>query len=229
MSEEIRLFCNSCRRTTRHIIQQFFENPKDDGQIIRWETIQCGGCGDISFYGKLLLEAGVEEQDESPIIYPPRIGRNPRQFDGLDARLDRIYQEMIVAFNNGSYILCAGGLRTLVEGICAEQHIMDGPKRNHATGEYEKDRNTGEVRRASSLDCKIEELAERNILTVRRARSLHGHRYLGNMALHELEVPTKETLESAITIVEHIMVDLYSIPADIGNLVHMPGNNPQEG
>jgi hypothetical protein len=113
----------------------------------------------------------------------------------------------------------------LVEGICADQNILEGPKRNHASGEYERDRNTGEIRRHDSLDCKIEGLAERNILTERQARSLHEHRYLGNMALHELEIPSKGTLESAITIVEHIMEDLYSIPAHVGNLARMRGNS----
>jgi hypothetical protein len=229
MPEDIRIFCNSCRRTTRHNIQQVFEHVNDEGQIVRWQTIQCGGCDEVSFYGVLVLEGGAVGQDESPTIYPPRIDRAARQFDGLNARLDRIYQEMIVAFNNGSYILCAGGLRTLVEGICAEQNINDGPKWNHATGEYERNRNTGEVSRSNSLDCKIEGLAERNILTERQARSLHEHRYLGNMALHELGIPDKETLESAITIVEHIMEDLYNIPAHVGNLVRVRGNVHREG
>ncbi len=229
MPEDIRIFCNSCRRITRHVIQQVFEYVKDDGQIIRWQTIQCGGCDDVSFYGAHVLEPGVAIHDESPVIYPSRISRTARQFDGLSARLDRIYHETIVAFNNGSYILCAGGLRTLVEGICAEQNITDGPKRNHATGEYERDRNTGEIRRASSLDCKIEELAERNILTVRQAHSLHEHRYLGNMALHELEVPSEEALASAVTIVEHIIEDLYSIPAQVDNLARIRGINQREG
>jgi Domain of unknown function (DUF4145) len=135
---------------------------------------------------------------------------------------------MIIAFNNGSYILCAGGLRALVEGICAGQNIADGPRRNHTTGEYDRNRDTGEIRRGTTLDCKIEALAERNILTVRQAQSLHEHRYLGNMALHELEIPTEAALESAVAIVEHILEGLYSIPAHVGNLVRMRGNAHEE-
>jgi hypothetical protein len=229
MPDDIKIFCNSCRRITRHHIQQVFEYVKDDGQIELWHTIQCGGCYEIAFYGARLFEADSADQDISPIIYPPRIHRVARQFEGLDARLDHIYEEMIVALNNGSYILCAGGLRTLVEGICAEQKITDGPKRNHKTGEFEVSKKTGKIVRANTLDCKIEELAERNILTTRQARSLHEHRYLGNTALHRLGIPTEETLHSAVTIVEHIMEDLYSIPGHVQNLVRMRGNNQQEG
>lgn len=44
------------------------------------------------------------------------------------------------------------------------------------------------------------------------------------MALHELEIPSKETFEFAITIVEHIMEDLYSIPAHVNRIwrAHVP-------
>jgi hypothetical protein len=225
MPDDIRLFCNSCMRNTRHVVAQVFEYVKDDGQILLWQTVQCGGCGEVSFYGTYVSTPNADERDIIPVVYPPRIKRAAKHFANLDARLENIYQETIEAFNNNSFVLCAGGLRTLVEGICADQNIVDGPKRNHTNGEYERDRNTGEIRRKDTLDCKIEGLAERNILTERQAHSLHEHRYLGNMALHELEMPRKETLESAITIVEHILEDLYSIPAHVDNLARTRGNN----
>lgn len=225
MPDDIRLFCNSCMRNTRHVVPQVFEYVRDDGQIFLWQTVQCGGCGEVSFYGTYVSAQDGEEIDTTHLIYPPRVKRAAKHFANLDARLENIYQETIEAFNNNSFVLCAGGLRTLVEGICAEQNIVDGPKRNHTTREYERDRNTGEIRRKDTLDCKIEGLAERNILTERQAGSLHEHRYLGNMALHELEIPNIDTLESAITIVEHIMEDLYSIPAHVDNLARMRSNS----
>ena len=224
MPDDIRLFCNSCMRNTRHVVPQVFEYVREDGQIFLWQTVQCGGCGEVSFYGTCVSAPDGEEIDTTHLIYPPRIRRAAKHFANLDARLENIYQETIEAFNNNSFILCAGGLRTLVEGICAEQNIIDGPKRNHTTGEYERDRDTGTIRRKDTLDCKIEGLAERNILTQRQAGSLHEHRYLGNMALHELEIPNSDIVESAITIVEHIMEDLYSIPAHVDNLARMRSN-----
>jgi hypothetical protein len=212
-------------RNTKHTVPQFYEYVKESGQLFLWQTVQCGGCGEVSFYGTYASVPDSGEVDTTPLIYPQRIKRAATHFANLDARLENIYQETIAAFNGNSYVLCAGGLRTLVEGICADQNIVDGPKLNRATGEYERDRNTGEIRRNDTLDCKIEGLAENKILTERQAHSLHEHRYLGNMALHELEIPSKETLESAITIVEHIMEDLYSIPAHVDNLARTRANN----
>jgi hypothetical protein len=227
MPNDMRVFCNSCKQITRHIIQNIFEQVKADGQIVQWLTIQCAGCDDVTFCSLRVSETGSDGQDESPVFYPTRLIRTEKQFDGLDARLDRIYGEMIDAFNNGSIILCASALRALVEGICAEQNITDGPKRNQATGEFEINKKTGAIVRGRTLDCKIEGLAERHILNERQARSLHEHRYLGNMALHELEIPNEDMLGIAITIVEHIMEDLYSIPAQVGNLMRMRTNNPR--
>jgi hypothetical protein len=83
MPEDIRVFCNSCRRNTRHAIQQIFEYVRDDGQIVHWQTIQCGGCGDVSFYGTYKLEEGIADHAEGSIIYPPRLVRAARQFDGM--------------------------------------------------------------------------------------------------------------------------------------------------
>jgi len=109
----------------------------------------------------------------------------------------------------------------LVEGICAEQNIIDGPKRNQETGEFEINPDNQQPKRGRSLDCKIEGLAERHLLTEPEARALHQHRYLGNSALHELEVPSSERLDIAISIIEHAMETLYNIPAQAGNLSRM--------
>lgn len=225
MPENIRVFCNSCRQTTRHSIPRIFEQVMTDGQIVHWQTIQCAGCDEVSFLEKHFTGVDAEEQVLSVLIYPTRMKQQQVQIDGLPDKLDRIYREMIQAFNNESYILCAGGLRALVEGICAEQNISDGPKRSHTTGEYDINPETGKARRGRTLECKIEGLAEKHILTQPHARVLHEHRYLGNSALHELEAPSSEIFKIAISIIEHVMVFLYSFPAQAGNLTRMRGKN----
>jgi hypothetical protein len=221
MPGERRVFCNLCRRETRHDIVHAFEQVLDANQIVQWQIIQCRGCESISFYESRSINIDLAEPLIINRIYPPRMIHQIKQFDGIPERLERIYKEMMGAFNGESHILCAAGLRALVEGICAGQNITDGPKRNQETGEYEINSKNHQVKRGKTLDCKIEGLAEGHLLTETEARALHQHRYLGNSALHELEVPSSERLSIAIDIVEHAMETLYNIPIQAGNLSRM--------
>jgi len=224
MPDEPKIFCNICRQPTRHDIARTFEQVVDDGQIVQWQIIQCRGCESVSFLEKRLINIGLAQPATSEQVYPPRIIRPVKQFDGIPERLDRIYKETLGSFNSESFILCAGGLRALVEGICAEQSITDGPKRNQESGEFEINPDNQQIKRGRTLECKIEGLAERHLLTSPEARALHQHRYLGNSALHELEVPSNERLAIAISIIEHAMETLYAIPAQAGNLNRMRVN-----
>ena len=75
-----------------------------------------------------------------------------------------------------------------------------------------------------AVDCIIEGLAERGILTEKQAGTLHEHRYLGNKALHELDIPDKKTLEIALNLIEHIMEDLYTVPSQVADLQRIRQN-----
>ena len=66
MPKDLKLLCNTCRQTTWHVVLQIIESVKDDGQIVRWKILQCGGCDDISFWGTRLLEEDIEQQVERP-------------------------------------------------------------------------------------------------------------------------------------------------------------------
>lgn len=116
-----------------------------------------------------------------------------------------IYEQLVDCFNRGSRILCAAGLRALVEGICAAQNIVDGPVQVSAKG--------GGTRweRKKNLEGLIEGLKEKGLVTAAHALMLHEHRYLGNAAVHELDEPTSEELRLAIEIVEHTLDQLYGL------------------
>jgi hypothetical protein len=43
-------------------------------------------------------------------------------------------------------------------------------------------------------------------------QALHELRFLGNKAIHELEVPSRNDLETAFEIIEHILADIYDLP-----------------
>jgi hypothetical protein len=224
MPGELKIFCNSCKQSTNHSAQRTFEQVLDETQIVEWQIIQCLGCESVSFRENRLINVDLAASITSESIYPPRKRRQIKQFDGIPEKLDRIYREMITSLHNGEYILCAGGLRALVEGICAQQNITDGPKRDDKTGEYEMDPKTQQIKRGKTLGCKTEGLAEKHLLTEPQASALHQHRYLGNAALHELEVPSDESLNIAISIIENAMDTLYNIPAQATNLNRMRAN-----
>lgn len=225
MPEDLRVFCNSCKRETRHSIQRNFEQVFNDGQIEHCQVIQCAGCDEVSFLKIHIINIELAPPIITNQVFPPRTLQIYKQFDGMPEKLDRIYKEMIDTFNSKSFILCAGGLRALVEGICAERHIYEGPKRNQETGEYLINQKNQQLIRGRNLACKIEGLAESHLLTEPQARALHQHRYLGNSALHELEIPSAEMLIIAISIIENVMESLYNIPVQAGNLGRLRENN----
>jgi hypothetical protein len=93
-----------------------------------------------------------------------------------------------------------------VEGTCAAQGIIDGPV------EQPKKGGGKETVRKGNLEGKIAGMAEKGILTSGAAQSLHEHRYLGNNAVHELAMPSRDELKLAIEIIEHVLDQLYVIP-----------------
>ena len=51
-----------------------------------------------------------------------------------------------------------------------------------------------------------------------QAKVLHAFRFLGNDALHELEVPDRQTFNSALDLLEQLMQMIYRIEQD-GNRI----------
>jgi len=199
----LKIHCNTCNRVNRHRpVRDPYENELE-GELVSWQIVQCGGCDGVSFYREVTVE-GEEDTQTEGFAYPLRQYKNPEHFSNAPENLSRLYRETIEAYNNESLLLCAGGLRTIVEGICVQQNVTDGPVEN---------RDTGAIHRKTNLEGKIGGLAEKHILTSTEATTLHQHRYLGNEALHELRVPDKNALLAAIGIIEHIMKTLYDLSA----------------
>ena len=111
-----------------------------------------------------------------------------KDFNYLPSLFDHIYDEIINAYNNKCYILCSAGIRALVEGICKEKGIIDG-----------------------NLDQKINKLHEKGFINIQHKDILHKLQFLGNDSVHELKIPTKKEIITAIDIIEHIIESLYEI------------------
>jgi ribosomal protein L37AE/L43A len=204
------IFCNSCRNETKHILQaehhRDFPYINPDGSLGYIERVgnnfwTCAGC-DKGTLGEFYIfdvsaehyEASDEEYKEnitSPEehYYPERseLHIEEKIFISLPDELNTIYRETLRAFNNRLIVLCALGIRALIEGICADKGI------------------TGK-----NLQTKIDKMVNiplpQNIVT-----NLHSIRFIGNEAAHELAVPNAEELRLAIQICEDLLNYIYEL------------------
>ncbi|MBR8150015.1 DUF4145 domain-containing protein [Burkholderia vietnamiensis] len=218
---DISVACLQCKRDTKHSIVSSYDGTgsawdRHEGWSVDWtnnyQLIQCKGCEAVSFrHLSWFSEDSVPETGESGEVerlYPIRAENalTAKDFLNVPASLRRIYREVIDAFNNESSTLCAAGLRAIVEGICDERGITDGPVEVQAKGGGTK------IDRRDDLAGKIAGLAEKGFLTITGAQTLHEHRFMGNAAVHQLDRPPERELKLAIEIVEHIFEHLYEIP-----------------
>ena len=130
-----KLFCNTCRQHTNHkevrsYSQTHWPENTPGMQIDYakgiWEIIQCAGCDSVSFRELWYTsEDGVSHEGPVPTVYRyPEADEDQlavKCFRQAPYNINRIYEESIQSFNIGNYILCAAGLRAVIEGICEEE------------------------------------------------------------------------------------------------------------
>lgn len=143
-----------------------------------------------------LEELGSEEQVEEFFpkleiyseFFPKRTEDDlvVKSYVQLPKSLSSIYQEVVRAFNNEIPMLCAIGIRALIEGICFEHEI-------HGRNLEKKIEN-------------LESILPKNIVT-----NLHNLRFMGNEAAHELNTSSQEELKLAIGICEDLLNYLYEL------------------
>jgi hypothetical protein len=221
VGKSYKVFCATCGRLTNHVVKTSLDDHgHNEDADIHWEdhyqVIQCLGCETISFChleqnSEYSHQIGVDEWDDGDVyhLYPSRSEkiRKLKSYPYAPPVLRRIYRETIESFNGESLTLCAGGIRAIIEGLCAANSILDGQVTVAGPS------GTSTIQRKNNLQGKISGLAERRLLTQAHADILHEHRFLGNEALHELALPSPGDLGLAIDIVEHIIDALYEVPA----------------
>jgi hypothetical protein len=85
-------------------------------------------------------------------------------------------------------VLTGIGIRAIVETVCKERS---------ASGK--------------NLEEKIDQLAAKNLVTAEGAEVLHGLRFLGNGAAHDMKPHTPEELATAFLVVEHLLQTVYIV------------------
>lgn len=192
-----KFFCRKCKTITNHTLEATHKRYGSEDESGWWEEEEfnfwvCAGCetglledrySDITMFS----EDGVHFF-ETIGIFPPSSNQTLplKRFKKLPERLAVIYRESIMAFNADLDILCAAGLRALIEGICADKGI------------------TG--RTLEKMIDNLEAYLPPNIVS-----NLHGFRFIANDALHELNTPRKYDLRLAIEVSEDLLNFLYDL------------------
>lgn len=206
---KIRIPCTSCDgRTTHKQVSVYRTDGRHEeeygGFVYCWtdtyEIVQCLGCDLISFRMTKMNSEDIEPINEfgetahsvQEELYPSRVegfrglGKDLRYLPG---EVRAIYDETLRALTNQSPILTGIGLRALLETVCKEKQA-----------------------KGSNLLLKIDDLSERRFLNSVSTQILHEIRTLGNRAAHNVSPNTEKQLGLAMTIVEHLLRDIYILP-----------------
>lgn len=189
----IRTYCHSCGHDTRHEILFSKEIRADDPEYF-WEqsycVAKCCGCEELSFV-RITEEEGVVDDDGNVIpqyeTFPYKIG----EADAIEAHyvpypIRKVYEEALIAYNNGCELLAAAGFRATIEAICKDKAI------------------TG-----TNLQIRINNLQKGGHITLQDRDRLHTIRFLGNDSIHEMKVPSKRDLYLLLEIVNSTLTNLY--------------------
>lgn len=196
----IRIHCGVCKRHTNHIViaERDVRAHPDEGY--HWGEdhyfCQCAGCDSYSYaiaeWSEDDWNPHTGEMDYTWKTYP-RSKHERHLIDDvyeLPSKVRSIYQEVIGAVNAQLPVLTAIGLRALIEAIC-------------------KDRGVN----ANNLEKLIDGLASNGILSQAQASILHSHRFLGNVAAHEIESAKPRELVAALEIAEAMLRTIYILPS----------------
>ncbi len=207
------IYCNTCRVETHHelkalhersdeLVQSTDEEDKYTGFEEVWEfrLWTCRGCDtgtlEVAYTNTGMVDPRArynvwEEGD----YYPKRKRRHwpSKRFRQLDQRLANIHREVVQSFNADLRILCAVGLRALLEGICADKGVI-----------------------GRNLEKKIDGLEAH--LPSNIVESLHSFRFMGNEAAHELQAPARAELQLAIEVMEDLLNFLYELDYKVRRL-----------
>lgn len=203
ISKKKKLFCNNCKTETNHIYKSShlideYEDLGDDFHM--WYQYNyvfwiCAGC-EHGTLEVIYTDDSLRIHDEDDKIkyhyyfkYFPRRNSNllmVKRFFKLPEKLKKIYEETINAFNSDLHMLSTVGLRSLIEGICDDKNITGG-----------------------NLEKKIDGLS--NILPQNITTNLHNLRYMGNIAIHNLNPPKRSDLKIGIEISEDLLNFIYEL------------------
>jgi hypothetical protein len=195
----MKLFCHECgRRTNQNVIAEKSVGFNPDYEDPWGEThyfVQCAGCDAFSYAISSRTEwdwnPHTGETDLTWKTYPrSAIERQTMSnVDELPKKIRMIYSELIGSMNAQLSVLTAIGMRALIEAICRDQGLKE-----------------------QNLEKMIDGLATQGVLSSAQAQILHSHRFLGNIAAHEIVSAKPRELVAALEIAETVIRTIYILP-----------------
>lgn len=212
-------FCQACRGERKHTVlfEKKTSGSEDDYNfqwVTRFRTIECAGCENISFlkmYGDNFMmredSEGNMEYYEDAEVYPPFLaqGEELSSIHQIPDNIKSIYKETINAFKVSSLLLTAAGFRAVIEATCNQLKIKQ-----------------------ANLAERIDLLHINGYLSKAESRRLHSIRFLGNNALHEIQTPKAEQLVILLSIINHLLNNLFISDKLLKNKLDIPLDNYED-
>jgi hypothetical protein len=195
---------NNCHRVLHQVVRSFSEGPGEPEVEKEYHRfVECMGCGSLKYVRSNKIDNFDWCQEEFGVqVYPDGSEGRATRSRGIDLhevrlpdKVERMYVETLRAYEADLKTLAAGGLRATMEAICLDKGVT-----------------------ARTLEKKIDELRELMFLTPAQAELAHEERYLGNAALHELEMPSAQSIEDGLGIVEGLISTIYVLPVKAARL-----------
>ena len=200
MSKEIKIlenYCIECEKQTNHtVLFEDIETHRDEYSCdIIHQIVQCRGCDTKSF-----RKVFVDIEQAYPLNYsdewdvPTSVETFPKSIkwhkefanNEIPEIVQRIYDEVLEAIKENALILAGLGLRGTLESICNDLKI-----------------------KGSNLEKRIDKLTDQGYISKKDAERLHGIRFLGNDAAHDIKKPKLSVIKVAVSIIEHLINSVY--------------------
>lgn len=189
--------CGFCRGQRSHkVVHKLREQDDENYQAATtYYILKCHGCGYVSFRRDYEdYEAGSYDYNNE-WDFPTTTQIFPKYVDSaisdyarayIPKMVRKVYLETLTAIQEESRILAGLGLRGTVEAICIDRNV-----------------------KAKDLAQRIEKLASAGYISKKDLERLHGIRFLGNDAAHDIKEPTRDQICVALKIVEHAISSIY--------------------
>ncbi|MGX4764755.1 hypothetical protein ACWH4V_02875 [Bacillus mojavensis] len=233
------VYCSRCKNETKHLIimthetGSFYEDEPEFNWHSKHHIVECAGCQNISFvhqYGdedSWEFERGEMVWKDEFIVYPEKPFEDTEEYrieqefkkrnwlkikaySYVPSALYNLYKQIIQAYNENLNILCASGLRILLEGICNDLGITKGYIYDEKKQKIIRDGDR-DPRKRESLEGKFFGLFDDGYISFNEALILQKILYVGNGAIHQIFEPDKPVLKHIIIIVEGILVNTYEL------------------
>ncbi|HIF6624823.1 TPA: DUF4145 domain-containing protein [Serratia marcescens] len=196
-NNSIKSYCRDCCKKTNHdVLSEHTESHREEYSCdISYQILQCLGCDTKSFRNVFYdLEAAYPtyenhwEVPEDVTVYPKAVEghKEIQNLWELPDIVKTIYSEVLTALREDSKVLAGLGLRAVVEAVCNDLAIL-----------------------GRNLEVRINKLASSGYISKNDAERLHGIRFMGNDAAHDIKMPKDTALSVALQIVEHLIASVY--------------------